>query len=412
MLAHFCENKDGIASVEGTLGHILLEICVTVWKDPYNLSIDDIPVKVQQESYDWYKRIIKNPNNSEEVKQFAGKCFDQLFFCKFSDEMLLEINKCYQRLLTYRHDGWTIIPEGKVSLEAYFGHKHCDGTSDIIMFKGSHVIIADLKYGKGVEVSPINCGQLQLYSGGACSLLWNKYGLSVDKISIVIMQPRINNGVWKVWETNYYELYNFLMSSKELSIQALMVLSGKAPQVFNPSEKSCQFCHRKRNCNARAQHALSSVQQSFAEAGLSEGVLENVSNDVSAAVLASIMDRIPFITSFLKDVANEAQERARKGATVPNYKMVQGRSARKWPEGKDAQLLNSFVASGLLPTDCVITALKSPPQMNKLRLTKDQKKLVKDLTIFTHGSNVLVPDSDNRASITCDAAQKFKDSGL
>ena len=401
------KSEDNIASVEGTLGHYLLEICILTWTSP--LLLTSTPQHIIVDALKWASKVSGNKNNSDEVKGFIAKCYVELSTCTFTNAMREEIEKCYQRILVYKVDGWEVLPEGKVTLESYFGHNHCDGTSDIIMYKGTHLIVADLKYGKGIEVSPDYNGQAQLYSGGACSMLW-KLGISVDQITIVIMQPRINNGVWKVWETNYNELYKFLMIAKDKSIEALLVLGGQNPEQFAPNEKSCQWCHRKMNCKPRADFALDSVKQAFKDAGVIEGVpISPV--DLSTDVLSSILLRTPFITTFLNDIGKEAVTRAKKGIKVPYYKMVKGRSSRTWKEQSVKNLLDLFVSLGLLPTDCMSSAIKSPAQIAKLKLTPVQKKSIKDMTSFSFGNNTLVPETDKRDAVM-DAVDMFKAAGI
>lgn len=405
-------DKDNIASVEGTLGHFLLEICVLYWISPKLLR--QTPNDIISEGWKWSQRIVNNKNNSDEVKEFAKKCQIELATCDFSDEMRTEIDKCYQRILVYKMDGWEVLAESKVSLEAYFGHKHCDGTSDVIMWKGSHIMIVDLKYGKGIEVSPVNNGQLKLYCGGGLAMLWQRIGFVASRITLVIMQPRINNGVWKVWETSYDQLYQFLMETRDLSIQALMVLAGLMPVKYEPNEKSCMWCHRRKGenmCSARQDHALELAKKAFKDAGFVEGGSINP-KVISSEVLAAIMLRTPFIITFLNDVATEAQDRARRGTTIPGNKIVKGRAARAWKEKQANTLVNTFAQAGITPVDCYNITLKSPPQMAKLTLNKDQKKILKDATLFTHGSNILVPDTDKREAVGNDASAKFKAAGF
>lgn len=403
-------NQDNIASVEGTLGHYLLEICITLWISP--LVLDYTPDCFLIDAKKWVDKILNNNNNTEEVRFFAEQCYDELATCTFTQEMREEIEKCYQRILVYKNDGWTILPEGKVSLESYFGHKHCDGTSDIIMYKGNRLIIVDLKYGKGIEVEPLNSGQLQLYCGGACAYLWS-LGISVDRITLVIMQPRINNGYWKAWETNYSNLYAFLMEAKDLSITALNVLSGTGEATYKPSVSSCMWCHRRKGdnaCTKRMEFALTSVQDMFAEAEIVEG--DPITTDgISNETLADIVLRTPYITAFLRDMADEAHSRAKKGQAIPGNKIVKGRSARSWKEKVDNVLVSTFVKAGIQPQECFNIALKSPAQMGKVKLDKEQKKVVKEATHFSYGSNILVPNSDKREAVLT-VADKFESAGF
>lgn len=407
-------DTDSLASVEGSLAHFLLEICVITWVSPLDVGVT--PLNIIIDGKDWMNGILQNPNNSEEVKAFAVKCYTELNTCSFEYEMRLEIEKCYQRITVFRQAGWTILPEMRVSLFNYFGHKHCDGTSDIVMWKGSLFKIVDLKYGKGIEVSPENNGQLQIYAGGGIDYIYQKYGIVFDKIELVIMQPRIGNGVWKVWETSYNELFAFLTKVKAQSVDALLVLTGEQPEVYKPSLSSCMWCHRRKGdqaCFSRMLYALQLINECFTFAGVIEGEIKAVDMEkITEKDLSEIMMRTPFITTFLKDMAIEAQARAKKGKEVPNYKIVNGRKQSQWKDKNVNALLNKLVSNGFNHLDCVSIDVKSPAQMNKVKANKEQKKFLYDNIIVTHGSNILVPSSDNRVSVSTNVAEQFKKAGF
>src|SRR5690606_26792202 len=65
------------------------------------------------------------------------------------------------------------------------------GTGDCIIIADGELEIIDLKFGKGVEVSPIDNPQLKLYALGA----YEKYGFiyGIEKITMTIAQVRLNN---------------------------------------------------------------------------------------------------------------------------------------------------------------------------------------------------------------------------
>lgn len=397
---------DNVASVEGTTGHTLLELAIRTWTHPDKiiggLSLPDMVVDVER----WFNNIFNNENNSDEVKKYVVECRRQILTGEYTEEMRTEIGKCYDRLKAYRDDGWTVLAESKVSLFGYFGHKHCDGTSDIIMYKGLRLIVADLKYGKGIEVSPVNSGQLSLYGGGAIADIYAKTGVLFERITLVIMQPRINNGVWKVWETTYSGddgLYAFLMKAKDYSLKALQALKDKVV-TYAPSEAACMWCHKRLNCSHRAEFALQNVRAAFASIGVPEDSNERP-DGITNETIALILDRTPFITSLLNDMAEEAQSRQRKGQKIPGRKMVKGRNGRKW-KLEDQQLLNRFVACGISPLDCIKNAVKSPAQMDKIKLTDEQKKVVKAATLNSRASDIMVSESDPRPAVK-DVATAF-----
>lgn len=400
---------DNLASIEGTTAHTLLEMSALTWTSPLLVGglLDSLKSDVQV----WRDRIVGNPNNTCEIKQYAIQCHNDIINGTYPDDMRQEVEKCYQRIKAYRDDGWTVIAESRVSLEGFLGHTHCDGTSDIIMYKGDRLIVADLKYGKGIEVSPTHSGQLSLYAGGAVQMVFEQTGQIFDRIDLVIMQPRIGNGVWKVWETTFKDLYSFLQEAKTKSTTALKVLAGIADVAikFDPNEKSCMWCHRKSDCEARMDHAMKSVQDAFAVAGVAQDS-NMINHEISNQTISEVLDRAPFIVSFLKDIEEEAQKRASKGETIPGRKMVKGRAKRQWRDVDDIKQL--FLACGISPMDFIDAKVKSPAQMDKVKLNDDQKSIVKKATEFTYGKNVLVLNSDKRSSVEQDVQQAFLNAGV
>jgi len=404
-------STDSVASVEGTTAHTLLEVAILTWTSPEAVKLGAM-VLMSEEFWDdqrkWIDKITENINNTDEVKKFAQECYEQIVSGGYTQEMRVEIKKCYDRIKAYKDDGWEVLAESKVSLAVYFGHKHCDGTSDVILYKGDKLIVADLKYGKGIEVNPEHSGQLSLYAGGAIASIWHTKGLSFEAIELVIMQPRIGNGVWKSWDWHYSGstgLYAWLVEAGKKSEAALNALSG-GDVIFEPNEKSCMWCHRKTNCKARLDKALSETTKAFASADTKEDSLER-DLSISNVALSDILDRIPFITSFLNDMTKEAEKRAQSGETIPHRKLVKGRSSRSWANDRD-ELIVLFRESGIDPEDFISTAVKSPAQMDKVQLTDDQKMVVKEAVKRSYGKEALVPDSDKREAIIKNSVQAFK----
>ena len=398
---------DNEASIEGTTAHMLLELAILTWTSPLECGI--APYQMEADAGEWYMRIKTNDNNTSEVKAFAEQCYLYFLHGTYPDDMRHEVEKCYQRIKAYRDDGWEVTAESKVSLEPMFGHKHCDGTSDVIMTKGRSMVIVDLKYGKGIEVSPVKSGQLSLYGGGAlCGLPADRV---IDDIQLVIMQPRIGNGVWKSWSISINDLMLFLDDAKGKSIIALKVLAGIKGEVvkFDPNDKSCMWCHRKRDCKARMDFAMQSVADAFNVAGV---VADSnvIDHEVSNKAISEVLDRSPFIISFLNDMAEEAQKRAIKGEQIPGRKLVKGRAARKWddPETIEALLLKH----GVSPMDFVKATICSPAQMDKVKLTDEQKVIVKKSTQFTYGKNALVLNTDSRMGVADEVASAFEKAGV
>jgi len=150
---------------EGTLAHALGELLL---KKELKLIK---PKQFNQE----LKAIRENPmffpDMEEEVEEYANYVMEayNAALAKTKDALIF---------LEEQLDYSSYVPDGF-------------GTSDCIIIADGEMEIIDLKFGKGVEVSPIDNPQLKLYALGA----YEKYGFiyGIDKIKMTIAQVRLNN---------------------------------------------------------------------------------------------------------------------------------------------------------------------------------------------------------------------------
>lgn len=405
MLDTIIYSTDNILAMEGTLAHFVLELSITLWVRPSKLKKLDWPKDLVGEAIDSFKRSLDNQYNSDEVKEYAKECLSIITNKNFSEEMLDEVDKCFQRIKVYGDDGWAISAERKVSLYSYFGHKHCDGTADVIMYKGNRVIVADLKYGKGIEVSPYYNKQARLYAGGALAWLYEEFGYTFTEITIVIMQPRIGNGAWKEWTLSYGGedgLYNYLMEVKEQSIIALAVISGLIDGVYEATTKTCQWCHRRLGCIGRYKKYLELMDEVNNMPDL---------NEIDNEKLGELLDKKPFIISYLNDAEKLANKKLTGGEVIPGWKLVKGRASNNWSIKDQNLMIQTLVTLGYEITECVETKIKSPAQMKKVKKQdKEVRKAMEQQIITTYGNPVLAPESDSRAKIPS-ASEAFAQAG-
>ena len=402
-------STDSSPSVEGTTGHFLLEISTTLMVSPLRVgwhSFDNTnspEIKaVMLDVEKWAKGIANNRHNTEEVKAFARECYEQITSLNFTQEMRVEIDKCYQRIKAYVDDGWEVWSEAKVSLKNLFGHEHCDGTCDILLFKNGRLLVVDLKYGAGIEVSPVENGQLSLYGGGAVqSMTMHK----VESVELVIMQPRINNGVWKSWECPTGYLNRFLLNEAKPKAAAALAALAAGPVEFNPSLTTCQWCHRKSNCKARQDKAVSDTSEAFFLAELDDNSTSYNVVDIPNRELVEILEKAPFVLSFFKDIEVEVLKRANAGEIIPGRKLVKGRVSRKWMD--EDKLVVQLTARNLKLSDMFNIKTNSPAQMEKINLTEEQREVCKKNTQHSFGKPTLALESDPRPAVIKNSTQAF-----
>jgi hypothetical protein len=253
------------------------------------------------------------------------------------------------------------------------------GTSDVIAINGDTLDIIDLKYGKGVQVFAEENPQGLLYALGA----YSEYGFIYDfnTVRIHIVQPRLDH--IDVWEVS---VGNLLKWGAWVSEQAQRINEGEAPRT--PGEKQCQWCKAKATCPALKSHTESVIMSGFDE-------LEPPNADtLSDAQLRKALESKKLIVSWLDAVESLVNERLQKGGEFPGFKLVAGRSLRKWEDESDAIIKLDL----LLGDDAYEKKLLTPAKAEKV-LGKVKAKEIQDLIIKPEGKPTLAPESDKRPSI-------------
>jgi len=285
-----------------------------------------------------------------------------------------------QQYLDYVRDlGGTMFPEQRVDFSNYIPEGF--GTSDAIVIDepNKHVHILDLKYGKGIEVSAEDNTQGMLYAVG----VMNEYGFiyDIEKVTIHIVQPRIGN--FSEWSISVKDLHIWATWASSRADEAL---SGEG--VFRPSPKACQWCLANSTCRERAKYFENIIKMEFDDLdGEPKKDLKELTDDEVSNILAHKED----IVKWLKAVEGHVISKLENGEPMKGWKMVAGRSIRKWSPDAETEL------ETLLGDDAYSKKL--------IGVTDAEKRLGKkafadlDLTIKPDGKPTLVPESDKRQAI-------------
>lgn len=329
------EDKGSAFAQEGTAAHQLAELCLVNDRDPKHYlgqSLTDAPdIAIDSEMVGYVREYI------EYVKSFKGDLFVEV-----------------------RVDYSNYVPGGF-------------GTSDAIVFEDGILHVIDLKYGKGVEVSAVDNTQAMLYAVGAL----NEFGFlyDIDTITMHIYQPRIGN--ISECSIRVSDLLKFADYAKE---RALLALSDNAPLVAG--DKQCQWCPHKPNCQALFEHCQEVIGAEFDELPQTD--------EIEPSRVEYILKNKKLIESWLKAVEENAFEMLMSGDEVKGFKLVEGRSNRRWIDDNNAEL----VLSELIGDKAYTKKLISPTQAVKA-LGKDKTK-IEDLIEKPPGKPTIAPTSDKR----------------
>ena len=248
------------------------------------------------------------------------------------------------------------------------------GTGDCIIVADGLLQVIDYKHGLGVLVEADHNPQMMCYALGSIEMFDGLYDF--DKVTMTIFQPRKNN------------ISTFEMSKSELLSWAENELSPKAQLAFNgygemKSGKHCQFCKLKNICRKRADDNLALARMEFAD----PVTLDNED-------IAEILPKIDLLISWANDFKSYALQEAIDGKTIPGYKLVEGRSVRKF--SNEAAVSQAVIQAGFDPYE---KKLLSVTAMTKLLGKKTFNDLLGGLITKPSGKPTLVPIDDTRQEL-------------
>tara|TARA_R110000796_G_scaffold9074_2_gene31180 strand:- start:3364 stop:4491 length:1128 start_codon:yes stop_codon:yes gene_type:complete len=262
------------------------------------------------------------------------------------------------------------------------------GTSDCIVYDEStatlHVI--DLKYGKGIAVSPVENTQGMLYALGAYKLVGNK---PIHKIIIHIYQPRMQN--ISEWTISAGELLDW--ADEYVKPRAELCFTDDAPR--EAGDKQCQWCPAKPTCQILKTHVEAVIGAEFDDLDLP--VIDKQLD------LGIIMQNKKLIESYLKAVEGFIFSQLESGESVPGYKLVTGRSVRAWADAEEAEQI--LRTKRYKVSEIFTQKLISPTQAQKLLGNK--YSTIDYLVIKPQGKPALAVESDKRPALKLNCVDDF-----
>jgi len=271
--------------------------------------------------------------------------------------------------------------EQRVSIEEYADGAF--GTSDAVLIGNGEMFIVDYKHGRGVEVSAEDNAQLKCYALGAYLAFSPLY--DIQKITLVIYQPRINN--FSQWSLTTEALLNW--AENDLRPAAEMALHGEGDFACGPW---CRFCRAKAVCRKRAEENMMLARYDFARPDSLEDDEINI-----------ILGKVDALTAWANDVREYALQRALAGYAWDDWKVVEGRSVRKYAD--EDKVAAAVKAAGYDPYERKLLNLT---EMQKMLGKKQFEELLGPLVIKPEGKPTLVSRSDKREEINT-AMTDFKE---
>ena len=255
------------------------------------------------------------------------------------------------------------------------------GTADAIIVADGILIIVYFKYGRGAAVSAERNPQMMLYALGALELFDHLY--DIDLIRMCIFQPRLANV--SEWEVSRDELLAW--ADGELAEKAKLAHEGKGDFA---SGDHCRFCKAKAVCRKRAEENLELARLEFAEP-------PTLTDDE----ISEVLGKADALALWAADVRDHALRQALSGKQWPGFKLVEGRSNRRYVS--EVAVADAVSSAGFDPYERRILGITA---MTKLLGRKRFDELLGAYIEKPQGKPTLVPESDKRPAINS-AKQDF-----
>ena len=247
------------------------------------------------------------------------------------------------------------------------------GTCDCIIVADDALTIIDFKYGKGVAVKAEYNPQMMLYALGALEMFSILY--DINEVKMVIFQPRIEN------ISEFSMPVSDLLNWAENELRPKAKLAAKGEGEFCAGEH-CRFCKVKATCRKRAEYNLAIAKYDFAPPDMLED-----------SEIEMILERADALTAWAADVKEYALSEALKGRKWNGYKVVEGKSNRKYTDEKMAVAVVKKAGKDPYSEPKILGIT----EMTKLLGGKKKfDELLSKYVCKPQGKPTLVPESDKR----------------
>lgn len=234
------------------------------------------------------------------------------------------------------------------------------GTCDCLLIGGGLLHIIDFKYGQGVPVNPEHNPQLMYYALGAYALF---DGIEeVDTVRLSIVQPRMQEEP-QTWEL---PLADLLTWAREV-LQPAAEMAWRGEGAFCPGEH-CRFC--------KAHPACRGWQEKYGPLAGFEPLPQPAA--LSDEELGEWLQKVEGLAAYARELEDYAQTALLEGRTLPGWKLVQGRSTRKWTDQDAAfrQMEHDGIDEAMLYTRTPISLTAAEKMIGKKKFAETMSAFI------------------------------------
>lgn len=306
----------------------------------------------------------------------------------YTDEMEEQVSKYVSIVMEMFTALKAEHPETELIVERRVDYSHLVeggfGTGDACIVSKKMMVVADLKYGKGVRVDAENNPQLRLYGLGAL----RDFDLihPIEKVRMVVIQPRLDH------------ISEEEMLVSDLKAWGLNEVKPKAELAYKGlgSKKAgnhCKWCKVKAMCTTLADENLELAKHDFKKPDL-----------LTDEQVVGIYKQLPMLVAWANSVSSYMLDQANKGKYYTGLKLVEGRSNRRWSSEED--VIKELDSLDIPKEDYTTQKLKGLGAIEKLVGREDFANKFSDLVIKPQGKPSLVPLDDKRPAMGIEQAKE------
>lgn len=248
------------------------------------------------------------------------------------------------------------------------------GTADCLIIADGTLKIIDYKHGRGIMVDATENPQMQCYALGALELFDGIY--DIDTVRMTIYQPRRDNV--STYELSKDELYRW--ADEVLKPTADLAFAGDGNFLCG---EWCGFCKAKHDCRARADANMELARYDFKLPPL-----------LTDEDIEDILSKVDDLVTWAADIKEYALQQAISGKDWTGYKLVEGRSNRRY--NNETVVADAVSRAGFDPYERKILGVTA---MQKLLGKSRFDELLAAYIEKPQGKPTLVPESDKRPAM-------------
>jgi hypothetical protein len=309
----------------------------------------------------------------------------------YNKEMDTEVEKYVNFVMETFNEVRKRTPDALLLIEKRLDFSHLVeqgfGTGDVLIIADGVLYVIDLKYGKGIKVSAEKNTQLMLYGSGALREFELMY--DIHTLNLIIVQPRLDN--ISTWPISTQELIKWGESVAKPAAEKAYLGKG-----IQQAGEHCKWCKVKAMCATLAAKNVAMAKHEFSDPHL-----------LTKEQILQVYKQTPMLVDWANSVGEYILSEALKGTQWDGYKVVEGKSQRKW---LDKEKVKDALSLNYKEEDYIISELAGIPAIETLIGKKDFKKTLGDLIVIPPGKPTLAPLSDKRPALGAEQAKEdFKD---